>query len=136
MDTKQLLDANDDDGVPSTIQHTSGSHSQSTDTGSDYPVLYVRNISSGPDEYRDILASASSCHITIKVYKQRWYLLFVFALLAFLQGGLCNVWTVIAQSAGAAFGWSNRMISLMQGWLFISFLVAMFPAAMFMDKKG
>jgi hypothetical protein len=28
------------------------------------------------------------------------------------------------------------MISLMQGWLFIAFLVMMFPASMFMDIKG
>jgi len=142
MDTRQLLDDVNSDDIPSTIEPNSSmpsesvTQTQSTKSGSDYPVISVRHFSPESDQYRNLLTSASSLHVTIKVYKQRWYILFVFASLALVQGGLCNIWTVIAQSASAAFGWTDKAISLMQGWLFIAFLISMFPASMFMDKKG
>lgn len=81
-------------------------------------------------------ASTISIPSHIKVYRRRWYILFLFALLAFLQGALPNSWAVIAQSAEAAFGWTDATISLMMNWVYITYLVAMAPVAWLMDKKG
>ncbi len=72
----------------------------------------------------------------IRTYRSRWYILILFSLLALMQGGLCNVWTVISESANAVFQWSDKEISLMQGWLNIMYLITMVPSAWLMDTKG
>ena len=71
-----------------------------------------------------------------KVYKRRWYLLLAFSFLSFTQGGLGNVWTVTAHAAEAAFGWSVSQVSTMQAWMYIMYLVAIFPFAWLMDTRG
>ena len=52
------------------------------------------------------------------------------------KGALLNVWSVIAKSAEVAFQWTDGTISLMQAWIYISYLIAMYPIAWLMDKKG
>ena len=72
----------------------------------------------------------------IKVYKRRWYILFLFTCLAFLQSGLCNVWTVLAESVHVTFGWSDSVISLMQNWYYGMYIVAIFPFTWLIETKG
>ena len=43
---------------------------------------------------------------------------------------------VIAESAEAAFGWSDKDVSLMQLWMYGTYLASMFPFAWLMHKKG
>lgn len=83
-----------------------------------------------------ICRSISSVSPTIHVYHRRWYILLVFSLLAFMQGGLGNVWSVIAGSVEIVFGWTDIDISLMQIWLYLAYLVSMFPFAWLIDQKG
>ena len=52
------------------------------------------------------------------------------------QGYLNNIWPVIAVSAEPAFNWSQSTISLQMAWLYITYLIVMFPFASLMDKKG
>lgn len=70
------------------------------------------------------------------LYKIRWYILLVFASLACVQGALCVVWTVVAESSEAAFGWTNSDLSLMMLWLYITYLVGMGPFAWLIQNKG
>ena len=72
----------------------------------------------------------------IKTYRCRWYILTVFTLLNFMQGGLCISWNVIAESVEVAFGWTNATLSLLQDWLYITYLLSILPFAWLMDKKG
>lgn len=80
--------------------------------------------------------SVSSCVPILHVYRRRWWILLVYSLFAFMQGGLGNVWTVIAGSAEAVFGWTDKEVSLMQMWLYVTYLVSMFPFAWLIDQKG
>lgn len=73
---------------------------------------------------------------TLHVYKRRWYMLAVFSIVAFLQGALCSVWSVITPSVEEVFQWTDQDISLMQIWIYLAFLVVMFPMAIFVDMKG
>lgn len=83
-----------------------------------------------------ICRSINSVTPIIHVYHRRWYILLVFSLLAFMQGGLGNVWSVIAGSVEIVFGWTDIDISLMQIWLYLAYLVSMFPFAWLIDQKG
>lgn len=73
---------------------------------------------------------------TFIIYRRRWWILLMFSLLSFMQGGLPNVWTVIAESAEAAFGWTDSQISLMQAWIYGCYLISVFPFAWLIDTKG
>ena len=73
---------------------------------------------------------------TLHVYKRRWYMLAVFSMVAFLQGALCSVWSVITPSVEVVFQWTDQDISLMQIWIYLAFLIMMFPMAILVDMKG
>lgn len=79
---------------------------------------------------------ASSPAIHMKVYKKRWYILAMFSLVTFMQSEQVNSWTVIDESAEAAFGWTKQQISLMQIWIYTTFIVSLFPFLWLMDKIG
>lgn len=80
--------------------------------------------------------TASQQSVQCAVYKRRWYILFIFTCMSFMQGAMPNVWTVIAQSVEPAFGWSDATISLMMNWVYVTYLIAMGPAAWIIDNKG
>ena len=71
-----------------------------------------------------------------KLYKRRWYMLFVFSMIAFVQGGIWNTWGPIAASSEEAFGWSDADIALFANWGPIAYLIATFPFAWIIDVKG
>lgn len=86
--------------------------------------------------FRRLHRSSSNISLSLHVYKRRWYVLIIYSLMAFMQGGLLNVWSVIAKSVEVAFDWTDSEISLMQNWIYLSYLVSMFPFAWLMFKKG
>ena len=43
---------------------------------------------------------------------------------------------VIAQSAEAAFHWSDATVSLMQNWIYVTYIVGIFPMSWLIDSKG
>lgn len=72
----------------------------------------------------------------IKVYKRRWWMLFVFCTLALLQSELLQSWTVITESVKTVFCWTDEQITLMLTWTYSSYLVAIFFIVWLMNVKG
>lgn len=75
-------------------------------------------------------------NVTTKLYKRRWYMLFIFSMIAFVQGGIWNTWGPIAAASEEAFNWTDADIALFANWGCISYLVACFPMAWIIDVKG
>ena len=69
-------------------------------------------------------------------YKRRWYILFIYSMLAFTQSLSWNTWGPIASSAKFAFGWSNSFISLLISWGPIMFMATVFPFSWLIETKG
>lgn len=118
-------------GVVSNGHVSNGHHFQPSHYGTMNGIQQVESVNDDP-----LCSSVSSCTPILHVYRRRWWILLVYSLLAFMQGGLGNVWSVIAASAEAVFGWTDKEISLMQIWIYVSYLAAMFPFAWLIDKKG
>ena len=74
--------------------------------------------------------------IQIKVYKRRWWILFIFCVLALLQSELLQSWTVITESVKAVFCWTDNDITLMLSWTYITYILAIFFIVWLMDTKG
>ncbi|XP_048777520.1 solute carrier family 49 member 4-like isoform X2 [Ostrea edulis] len=70
------------------------------------------------------------------VYKRRWYVLLVYCLVAFTQGGYWNTWGPIAATSEDAFGWSDADIALLSNWGPISYILAAFAMSWVVDVKG
>ena len=70
------------------------------------------------------------------VYRRRWYILFLWAVLTFMQGALGNVWVVIALPVEVVFGWTDSDISLMQMWTYITYFVTVLPWVWLMNRYG
>ena len=73
---------------------------------------------------------------TLVVYKKRWYMLLVFGSLCCFQGALCVVWSVVAESCEAVFGWSDADISLFAMWIVLTYIVGIGPFSWLMQNKG
>ena len=69
-------------------------------------------------------------------YKRRWYILFVYSMMAFTQSLSWNTWGPIASSAKYAYGWDNGMISLLVSWGPIMFMLTVFPFSYVIETKG
>ena len=112
-------------------------HEKTTVYDSIYPYPEVTINADGiPDvtvarERDDIVKSRET-----KLYKRRWYILFVFSMIAFVQGGIWNTWGPIAAASEEAFGWTDADIALYANWGPIAYLVATFPFAWLIDVKG
>lgn len=63
----------------------------------------------------------------IRVYKRRWYILFVFCLLACHQCIVWNTFGPIETAVQYAYGWTNFEAPMMANWGCIMFLVAVVP---------
>ena len=70
------------------------------------------------------------------VLRRRWYIVFVFSVLAFFIAELLLTWLVIAQSCVAVFDWTAAQVALMQGLVFGSVIIAEFPIVWWIDCKG
>ena len=73
---------------------------------------------------------------TINVYRRRWYVLFVYSAFSFLQGALVDVYAVVAVSCEKALQWNDSEISIMQNWIYVCYLLAVFPSCLLIDVKG
>lgn len=83
-----------------------------------------------------ITISDQKPNVKLKVYKRRWYVLLLFSLFAFTQGGLWNTWGPIADSSEDAFSLKDADIALFANWGPISYIVGAFASAWMVDKKG
>ncbi|XP_063417712.1 solute carrier family 49 member 4-like [Mytilus trossulus] len=83
-----------------------------------------------------IIISDQKTNVKLKVYKRRWYVLLLFSLFAFTQGGLWNTWGPIADSSEDAFSLKDADIALFANWGPISYIVGAIAAAWMVDNKG
>ncbi|CAG2196757.1 DIRC2 [Mytilus edulis] len=83
-----------------------------------------------------ITISDQKTNVKLKVYKRRWYVLLLFSLFAFTQGGLWNTWGPIADSSEDAFSLKDADIALFANWGPISYIVGAIAAAWMVDNKG
>ncbi|XP_027036216.1 disrupted in renal carcinoma protein 2 homolog isoform X2 [Pocillopora damicornis] len=90
-------------------------------------------------ENGDCLTSSSTSSITeirFKVYKRRWYVLFVFTANAYVYNMAWNTWAPIQEPTKLAFGWTDFDILLLSSWAAISLIVTSVPLTWLMDSKG
>lgn len=72
----------------------------------------------------------------VKVYKRRFYILFMFSMSTLAQAAVWNTWGPVSQSAKQVFGWSDGDIALLANWGPISFVISLYPFSWIMDVKG
>ncbi len=82
-------------------------------------------------------ASVENSHPSVfKVYRRRWYTLFIFTLMAMAQSLMWNTWGPIASSAKCAFSWTNTDISLLASWGPVMYMLTVFPSVWLAEMKG
>ena len=81
-------------------------------------------------EYSEIITT--EC----KSYHRRWYILFVFSLLAGLQACVWNTWGPITGSAEAVFDWGDQQIALLENWGPITYILSFVLFSWLLDVKG
>ncbi|BFZ22585.1 hypothetical protein BsWGS_25624 [Bradybaena similaris] len=59
----------------------------------------------------------------IRVYKQRWYVLLMYSMYAFMQSAVWNTWGPISTSSEDAFDWQDSTIALLNNWGPISYII-------------
>ena len=78
----------------------------------------------------------STTGVECKVFKRRWYVLFVFTAEAFIYNLTWNTWSPIQEPCKVAFGWTDFDLLLLSSWASIALLVTSFPLTWLMDSKG
>ena len=71
-----------------------------------------------------------------KVYRRRWYILFVFSICSALNGMKWNTWGPIQGTSQVVFGWSDTTVTLMVAWGPIVYIISFLPISWLMDTKG
>ena len=71
-----------------------------------------------------------------KLYKARWYILFIFSLSTVWQACAWNTFGPIAASAKHVFQWDNATISMLANWGAISLAATCLFSNWLMDVKG
>lgn len=70
------------------------------------------------------------------VYRRRWYILMLFALMGFMQNISWNTWGPLSQSVKIAFGWTNADVALLTNWGCITYIISAAFYSWLMDVKG
>ena len=100
-------------------------------------LLHDDNIVS-PDRETDIENKeiSSSNERTCKVYKRRWYVLFVFSVTSMVSNMMWNTWGPIQRSCRLVFGWEKWTVLLLSSLGAIGPIMGAFPSTWLMDTKG
>lgn len=79
-----------------------------------------------------------SCSSTrqCKVYKRRWYVLFVFTLTSIVSNFMWNTWGPIQRPCRLVFGWERWTVLLLSSFGAIGPILGAFPSTWLMDTKG
>ncbi|KAK4304038.1 hypothetical protein Pmani_023987 [Petrolisthes manimaculis] len=74
----------------------------------------------------------------IKVYTRRFWILFVFAMIAWFQCLQWNTWGPLSDSVNAAFPgrWGSKTVAMMANWGTITFVLFVSPMCWLMTAKG
>ena len=81
-------------------------------------------------------ATVSTTRVQCKVYKRRWYVLFVFTAEAFIYNLAWNTWGPVQEPSKVAYGWTDFNVLLITSWSAIGLLATSFPLTWLMDSKG
>ena len=84
----------------------------------------------------DLTSTASTVEVEYKVYKRRWYVLFVYTAQALIYNLAWNTWTPIEEPCKIALGWTDFNLLLLSSWAPIALLVTSAPLTWLMDTKG
>ena len=71
-----------------------------------------------------------------KVYKRRWYVLFVFTLTSIVSNFMWNTWGPIQRPCRLVFGWERWTVLLLSSFGAIGPILGAFPSTWLMDTKG
>ncbi|KAK8728928.1 hypothetical protein OTU49_008875, partial [Cherax quadricarinatus] len=75
--------------------------------------------------------------VEVKVYKQRWWILFLFAGIGFMQCAVWNTWGPITSSVKMAYhNWDNAEIALLSMWGTITMIMGLAPLTLLLQTKG
>ncbi|XP_076035527.1 solute carrier family 49 member 4 homolog isoform X2 [Oratosquilla oratoria] len=74
--------------------------------------------------------------VEVQVYKRRWWILFVFAGLGFMQCAVWNTWGPITSSAKTAYSWDNAEIARLSMWGTVTMIVGLIPFTILLQRKG
>ncbi|XP_064594844.1 solute carrier family 49 member 4 homolog isoform X1 [Liolophura sinensis] len=96
-----------------------------------YSIQYS-SINSSVSEERSVPVRS----LEVKVYKRRFYILFMFSMSTLAQAAVWNTWGPVSQSAKQVFGWTDGDIALLANWGPISFIISLYPFSWIMDVKG
>ncbi|KAK6166542.1 hypothetical protein SNE40_023203 [Patella caerulea] len=72
----------------------------------------------------------------IQLYARRWYIVFLFSLLAGIQALVWIFWGPIAATSEHAYGWKDSDIAFFNNWGPITFIPMALPIAWLTDRKG
>ena len=80
--------------------------------------------------------TASKSKVEIKIYRRRWYVLFVFAAETLIYNMAWNTWAPIQEPCKIAFDWTDFDLLLLTSWAPISLVLTSAAFAWLMDTKG
>ncbi|XP_074652676.1 solute carrier family 49 member 4 homolog isoform X1 [Tubulanus polymorphus] len=96
------------------------------------PLITTRHYSTtSPDE---VVVTADS--LGLKPYKRRFYVLFLFSLMCFMNGAVWGTWGPIAHSTEDVFNMTDGEIALLSNWGPIGFLLTVIPFSWASDYLG
>ena len=81
-------------------------------------------------------STESITRVHFKVYKRRWYVLFVFTAQAFIFNMAWNTWGPIQEPSKVAFDWTDFDLLLLSSWAAIALIATSLPLTWLMDSKG
>nr|XP_027237352.1 disrupted in renal carcinoma protein 2 homolog isoform X1 [Penaeus vannamei] len=85
----------------------------------------------------DLESSMTGSRIDVKVYKRRWWILFLFAGLGFMQCAVWNTWGPITSSVKLAYSsWTDAEIALLSMWGTITMIFGLIPMTALLQLKG
>ncbi|KAK3894940.1 hypothetical protein Pcinc_001318 [Petrolisthes cinctipes] len=88
-----------------------------------------------PDRRSESPTMTSS--VEVKVYKRRWWILFLFAGTGFMQCAVWNTWGPIVESVKVAYpNWDNGEVALLSMWGTITMLTGLIPMTILLQTKG
>ncbi|XP_047476049.1 uncharacterized protein LOC125029907 [Penaeus chinensis] len=85
----------------------------------------------------DLESSMAASRIDVKVYKRRWWILFLFAGMGFMQCAVWNTWGPITSSVKLAYSsWTDAEIALLSMWGTITMIFGLIPMTALLQLKG
>lgn len=80
--------------------------------------------------------NACSSFTQCRVYKRRWYILFVFTMTSIVSNMMWNTWGPIQRPCRLVFGWERWTVLLLSSLGAIGPILGAFPSTWLMDSRG